>query len=153
LRNNPGGILESGVAVAEFFLPKGTIMYEQKKGEELITYEVENPGKGRSIPLVVLVNDATASSAEVVAAALQANGRAPLIGRPTFGKGVVQSVLELRDGSSLYITSARWMTPDQERLDQRGLQPDIPIITENGDNEPFLQAAIQYLNETSLGGL
>jgi len=153
LRNNPGGILESGVAVAEFFLPKGTIMYEQKKGEELIKYEVENPGKGRNIPLVVLVNDATASSAEVVAAALQANGRAPLIGRPTFGKGVVQSVLELRDGSSLYITSARWMTPDQERLDQRGLQPDIPIITDNGDNEPFLQAAIQYLNETSLGGL
>ncbi|MEJ2569126.1 MAG: S41 family peptidase [Anaerolineales bacterium] len=153
LRNNPGGILDSGVAVAEFFLPEGTILYEQKKGEERIQYDVENPGEGQNIPLVVLVNDATASSAEVVAAALQANGRAPLIGRPTFGKGVVQSVLVLRDGSSLYITSARWMTPDLERFDQQGLQPDIPISTDNGDNEPFLQAAIQYLKETSPGGL
>ncbi len=153
LRNNSGGLLESGVAVAEFFLPEGTILYEQKKDEKRIQYDVDNPGEGQDIPLVVLVNEATASSAEVVAAALQANGRAPLIGRQTFGKGVVQSVLVLQDGSSLYITSARWMTPDLERLDQRGLQPDIPIFSENGDNEPFLLAAIEYLEETSLGGL
>ncbi len=152
LRDNPGGLLDSGVAVAEFFLREGTVLYEQKKGEERIQYDVESPGKGQDIPMVVLVNEATASSAEVVAAALQANGRAPLVGRQTFGKGVVQSVLVLQDGSSLYITSARWLTPSLERLDRQGLQPDIIATSNTEDSDPFLLAAIEYLQATTSGG-
>ncbi len=153
LRDNPGGILDSAVAVAEFFLHEGTILYEEQKDETRIQYEVENPGKAQDASLVVVVNEATASSAEVVAAALQANSRAQLIGRPTFGKGSVQSVLVLDDDSSLHITSAHWLTPNQEILDQKGLQPDSIVPVDSGDGDAFLHAAAIYLQEVFLGGL
>ncbi len=153
LRDNPGGMLDSAVAVAEFFLHEGTILYEEQKDETRIEYEVENPGKAQDASLVVVVNEATASSAEIVAAALQANGRALLIGRPTFGKGSIQSVLVLEDDSSLHITSARWLTPNQEILDQKGLQPDIIVPVQSGDGDVFLHAAANYLQEVLLGGM
>jgi carboxyl-terminal processing protease len=153
LRNNPGGMLDSAVAVSELFLREGTILYEEQKDETIIQYDVENPGKAQDAPLVVVVNEATASSAEVVAAAMQANGRALLLGRPTFGKGSVQSVLVLDDGSSLYITSARWLTPNQEILDQQGLQPDIFVPVDSGDGDSLLQTAVNYLQEELLGGM
>ena len=153
LRDNSGGILESAVTVAEFFLHEGTILYEEKKGETLIEFKVENPGKAQDASLVVVINEATASAAEVVAAALQANGRAPLVGRPTFGKGSVQSVLVLEDDSSLYITSARWLTPDQKILDQQGLQPDILLPVQSDDGDAFLISAANYLAEVLPGGM
>jgi carboxyl-terminal processing protease len=153
LRENSGGMLESAVEVARFFLREGTILFEQQKDEVLIPHDVESPGKAQHVPLVVVVDEATASSAEVVAAALQANDRASLIGRATFGKGSVQSVLVLKDGSSLYITSARWMTPDMEMLDQVGLQPDIVVSSDTENDEMFLSAAMEYLQDIIQGEL
>jgi carboxyl-terminal processing protease len=153
LRDNSGGMVESAVAVAEFFLSEGTILFEQQKDTEKIKYDVENPGKAQDAPLVVVVNEATASSAEVVAAALQANNRAQLIGRATFGKGSVQSVLVLQDGSSLYITSAWWMTPNLERLDQHGLQPDVIVPSGMNNDGSFLQAAVECLEQEMSGEL
>ncbi|MCZ7668871.1 MAG: S41 family peptidase [Chloroflexi bacterium] len=112
------------------------------------------PGDGQNVgarcALVVLINGGTASASEIVAGALQDRGRAILIGdHPSYGKGSVQLVYDLSDGSSLHITSARWFTPDRAQIDQQGLQPDILVeITqagiENGRDE-VLNRAIEFL--------
>ena len=128
LRNNGGGLLEASVEVAKLFLDSGVVMYEQRRGEPEQTFEAAGGGPlGVGLPLVVMVNGGTASAAEVVAGALSQRGRAPLIGQKTFGKGSVQSIFELRDGSSLHVTSARWYTPDRSPLDGHGLDPTIPV--------------------------
>lgn len=151
LRNNAGGLLDSAVGTARYFLDDGLVLIERRRDDDQVTFRVEEVGEAVEIPLAVLVNEGTASSAEVVAAALKVNERAPLIGRQTFGKGSVQVVLELSDGSSLYVTSARWQTPDGRSLDQQGLKPDIHIQTDETDLDPFIKAAVEWLH-TSLQG-
>ncbi len=147
LRANPGGLVESGVAVAEFFLESGTVVIEQRRGEREVVHTAEDPGPGGTLPLAVLVDHATASAAEIVAAALQANGRAPLIGETTFGKGSVQLIFELADGSSLHVTSARWLTPDHRALDGIGLTPDVAVQrAAPAPGDPFMAAAIRWLD-------
>lgn len=131
LRNNNGGLLDSGIEVAQLFLSTGVILIEERRGGKQKVYRAETGGELDEYPLAVLIDGMTASAAEVVAAALQANDRAPLIGEPTFGKGSVQVVLELSDHSSLHITSARWITPEDIILDTRGLQPDILIRSDD----------------------
>ncbi|HEY42506.1 MAG TPA: hypothetical protein G4O11_00805 [Anaerolineae bacterium] len=145
LRENAGGLLDSAIEVARFFLPEGLVLIEEKRGGSEEQYLVKSPGKASDIPIAVLVNQNTASAAEVVAAALQENGRAPIIGARTYGKGSVQLVLELHDGSSLHVTSSRWQTPTGLILDGRGLQPDFPVIAEDGDVDIYMQAAIEWL--------
>jgi carboxyl-terminal processing protease len=95
----------------------------------------------------VLVNNRTASAAEVVAAAVQANQRGPLVGDTTFGKGSVQLILELEDHSSLHVTSARWLTPTGMTLDQNGLLPDIKVQPEDVDTDLYMLKAVEYLME------
>jgi carboxyl-terminal processing protease len=157
MRDNYGGLLTSGVDTARLFLEDGPIMEEQYKGEEITKFEVESPGELKDIPLVILVNQNTASAAEIAAGALQAQDRAPLIGSHTFGKDSVQLVFELRDKSSLQVTAARWWIP-KEGAEQPaaiagvGLQPDItlPEIAPGEDAGPdsALVAAIDYLLKT-----
>jgi carboxyl-terminal processing protease len=145
LRGNIGGLLDSAVSVARFFLPDGLVLIEQMRGGSEETYSVKSPGKGSEIPLVVLVNENTASAAEVVAAALQENERAPVIGTRTYGKGSVQLVLELDDGSSLHVTSSRWQTPKGNMLDEHGLLPDFLVSFEDDDIDVHMQTAITWL--------
>lgn len=149
LRGNAGGLLESGVDLARFFLASGTVMIEQRRSGPEIVYEILAPGEGSAIPLCVLVDGSTASAAEIVAAALQANQRAPLVGVPTYGKGSVQLIFELRDGSSLHVTNARWLAPYREILDGKGLQPDIVVEAGDGASiaDPFLSAAAHWLQD------
>ncbi|NIS81477.1 MAG: PDZ domain-containing protein [Anaerolineales bacterium] len=151
LRDNAGGLLDSAVATARYFLADGLVLIERRRDNDQVVFRVEEIGKATEIPMVVLVNEATASSAEVVAAAFQGNGRAPLIGRETFGKGSVQVVLELRDGSSLYVTSARWQTPDGRSLDHQGLEPDVQVPTEETDLDPFIKAAVDWFISSQQG--
>ncbi len=145
LRNNGGGLLGSALKVAEFFLEDGVILHEQQREGDLVTHTVSSPGVGSSVPLAVLVNRYTASAAEVVAGAIQDHDRAALIGETTFGKGSVQVIVELQDGSSLHITSARWFTPNKRTLDGVGLTPDHPIM--QGDSgDAALEFALSLLS-------
>jgi carboxyl-terminal processing protease len=144
LRDNFGGLLDSGVDVAKLFLGKSTIIEQQYRDQPVEQYRTNQVGPLSSIPLVVLVNQNTASAAEIISGALQAQHRAKLIGVPTYGKNTIQLVFQLLDGSSLNITSAHWWVPglDTPRPGQ-GIQPDILLTQiENTSPDPYIQAAI-----------
>ena len=150
LRTNGGGLLEAAVDVTDHFLDGGPIMYQQVKGEDERVYNATSETVAPDIPLVVLVDGGTASSAEIVAGALQDRDRALLVGSaPTFGKGSVQLVYDLSDGSSVHVTASRWFTPNRHKIDQLGLQPDVLVeITQeaidNGRDE-VLNRAIELI--------
>ncbi|HUF38084.1 MAG TPA: S41 family peptidase [Anaerolineales bacterium] len=114
LRGNGGGLLQAGVDCARLFLADGVVIQQQFKGEAVQTHAVERSGPLADLPLAVWVDHGTASAAEICAGALQSNGRAPLIGAPTFGKDVIQLVFELDDGSSIQVTAAKWWFPGFE---------------------------------------
>ena len=153
LRQNPGGWLDQAIEVADLFL-----------GDELVAVERFSDGREREfnagsgdiaeeIPLVVLVNNGSASASEIVAGALQDQERAPLIGTQTFGKGSVQRPFSLSDGSELRVTVALWFTPDDQRIQGQGLTPDVEVPwpeeerQEEPEQDPQLQRAIEYLLE------
>jgi len=145
LRGNGGGLLDSAVSVSRLFMQPGLIVVEHQADSSEKSFSAQSPGELAEIPLAVLVDGATASAAEVVAAALQQNDRAPLIGLQTFGKGSVQVILPLSDGSSLHVTSAEWFTPHAETLNGVGLEPDVHVErAEDGSDTP-LSAAREWL--------
>lgn len=147
LRNNPGGFLDAAIDVASLFLPKGTtIVIEQNaKGEETPTGSDRDPVLP-DIPLAVLVDRGSASGSEIVAGALQDAKRATVIGEKTFGKGTVQELLSLSDGSDLKITVARWLTPAKRSIDKEGIQPDVSVEAVEGDPDEQLDKAIELLS-------
>jgi carboxyl-terminal processing protease len=146
LRNNGGGILEAAVEVAAQFLDGGVVMYETQRDAPEKTYTAPaNSGLLASAPLVVLVNHNTASAAEIVAGALLDRGRAPLIGQTTFGKGSVQLLFDLSDGSSLHVTAYLWYTPARRKLDQSGLEPIIVVEPAGDGSDAELARAVEHL--------
>lgn len=154
LRNNGGGLLNAAVDIADLFLSDGPILYQVSRDEGEREYLATSETLAPDIPLVVLINGGTASASEIVSGALQDRGRATLIGdHPSYGKGSVQLVYDLSDGSSVHVTSARWFTPDRHQIDQQGLQPDISVeITQEGlDNgrDEVLNRAIEFLQTES----
>ncbi len=154
LRNNTGGLVSSAVGVAGEFLNGGVVLYEQTQGGQEDVMNASRGGSALDAPLVVLVNAQTASAAEIVAGAFQDRARATLIGQPTFGKGSVQLILALSDGSSIRVTNAQWFTPDHHRIEGQGLTPDIPIEAVEGIDAE-LAAALEHLDAkltVALGG-
>ena len=145
LRNNGGGILESAVEVAAQFLDGGVVMYETQRNAPEKTYTAPGAGALSAAPLVVLVNHNTASAAEIVAGALLDRQRAPLIGQTTYGKGSVQLVFDLTDGSSVHVTSFLWYTPARRALDKVGLAPTIAVEPASDGSDAELAKAIEYL--------
>ncbi|GAB4522042.1 MAG: S41 family peptidase [Anaerolineales bacterium] len=128
LRNNGGGYLQTAIEVASEFIDSGTIMYEQYGDGSRQTYEATGRGLATDIPMVVLVNEGSASASEIVAGALQDYGRAPLVGTITFGKGSVQNWISLQnDQGAVRVTIARWLTPKERTIHEIGLTPDVPI--------------------------
>lgn len=129
LRNNPGGLLDAAVEVCEVFFDKGElVVYTQGRSPE--SREEHHAGGGhppRRYPIAVLVNGGTASAAEIVAGALKDTKRAVVVGEKTFGKGSVQSVLELRDGEGLRLTTARYYTPGGLTIHEKGILPHVEI--------------------------
>ena len=145
LRDNFGGLVSPAVSVASQFLSDGVVMIEQKRTAEENIYSVQSGGIATDIPMVVLVNGNTASAAEIVAGALQDHGRALLIGERTYGKGSVQLIYDLSDGSSLHVTSAIWLTPNRTRIEGRGLAPDVLALQAGGPQDTQLDYAVEYL--------
>ncbi len=150
MRSNPGGLLDAAVAVSDQFLDAGPVLFQQSSNGDEREFKTTNETLAADMPLVVLVNGGTASAAEIVAGALQDRDRATLIGNEkTFGKGSVQLVFDLSDGSSVHVTSARWFTPDRNQIDGQGLEPDVFVeITQDAlDNgiDELLQTAVEQL--------
>jgi len=128
LRGNGGGLLDAAIQTTSLFLRQGDVLREVKRGGQerfFPTKSVNSPAQTWEVAL--LVDGGTASASEIVAGALRDNGRAVLIGEKTFGKGSVQEVHELPDGSSLHVTVAQWLTPDRHQIDKVGLEPDISV--------------------------
>ncbi len=143
LRGNPGGLLEVVVDVAGFFLEEGSVVVDvvDNEGNHEV-YSVE-PGRiATDLPLVVLVDEYSASGSELLAGALQDHGRATIAGTTTFGKGSVNILRQLSDGSGLYITNARWLTPNGRLIEGVGIYPDYELELEGED---AIQWAIDYL--------
>lgn len=156
LRNNPGGLLEEAVNVAELFVPKGPIVYVEHKNKKIQSFYSKTPKLG--IPLAVLVNEGSASASEIVAGAIQDTKSGTIIGTKTFGKGTVQSLLPLHSGGAIKLTVANYMTPSKKKISGIGITPDIIIENhqkkdlENLDklDKKALEALVQSYDDLQL---
>ncbi len=150
LRSNPGGWLVEAITMSDLFLDEGLVAIKRDsdgKEERFYSYDGD---RGEDIPMVVLVDQYSASASEIVAGALQDRGRAVLIGEQTVGKGSVQVPYDLDDGSQFRVTIARWFTPDEQMIHDNGLTPDIKVefpMDTAEDEDPQLDRAIEYLLE------
>lgn len=148
LRNNPGGLLDSAIEVASKFIKEGPIVHI--KDRDGIVATIESRGNEYpEWPLFVLVNEGSASASEIVAGAIQDTGRGKLLGEKTFGKGVVQQVFNLYDGSGIAITTSEYFTPNERSINHIGIEPDILVEPAAEDDEQDIQLnkAIQLLEE------
>jgi carboxyl-terminal processing protease len=148
LRDNGGGLLDSAVDVASQFVD-GVIVIEARRTGGDRDFPANSIGAARDLPLVLLVNGNTASASEIVAGAIQDRQRGKLIGDQTYGKGSVQNILPLSDGSSLHVTVAQWLTPNRRQISGKGLTPDV-IVGRTPDDasagrDPQLAKAIEEL--------
>jgi len=150
LRNNPGGLLQVAQQFASYFLKRGDIVTIEDGGmfgkKELRSF---GPGTLEKYPTIILVNQGSASAAEIMAGALRDNRGVKLIGEKTFGKGSVQSQIKLSDGSSLKVTIEKWYTPKGDLIDKKGLEPDIKVeFTDKdyqGNKDPQLEKALEII--------
>ena len=153
LRNNPGGYLEVSQDIAGWFLKQGDVVtiedYGGKQDQEL--YKAFGSSKLIDYPIVVIMNQGTASASEILAGALRDNRGVQLIGEKSFGKGSVQELSDLRGGSFLKVTVAHWLTPKGDLIDDEGLEPDVAVEISpediNSGNDPQLSKAIEILSE------
>ena len=137
LRNNPGGLLDEGISVTDEFLREGLIVTTRgRNGAAQDEARAQGPGTLPNFPMVVLVNEYTASAAEIVAGALQDHRRATLVGVRTFGKGSVQTVIDLSDGGALKVTIARYFTPSGRSIQAQGIAPDVQVEQVDLPDEP-----------------
>ncbi len=151
LRNNPGGLLNRTIDIAGWFLEKEQIVLtEQNKNLEKTNYQANGPASFAHTPIVIIINKGTASSAEILTGAIKDNRNdVVIVGETSFGKGVVQRIINFEDGSTLKITTAKWYTPKGELIQDKGIKPDIEIeLTEddyNNNKDPQLDKAEEEL--------
>ena len=146
LRNNSGGLLQESINVADEFISEGVLVSERDADGERSFYATEG-GLATDWPLAILVNQGTASGAELVAGALQDYERGLVYGQKTYGKGTIQQIFPLSDGSSLHITSDEWFTPDGRALSDNGLEPDIAMIPDATGRDVELGEAVRQLQQ------
>jgi C-terminal peptidase (prc) len=147
LRNNPGGVLNAAVAVSDAFLEKGLVVYTEGRVEDArLKFNATPNDMLKGAPMVVLVNGGSASASEIVAGALQDHKRAIIMGEKTFGKGSVQTILPLKNGSALKLTTARYYTPSGRSIQAEGIAPDIQLANltlaagEESDVQPLKES-------------
>jgi len=156
LRDNPGGVIKAAAEIADGFLDEGLVVYTRGRyPASHLEYHAEPGQWAPGVPLVVLVNGASASAAEILAGALQDHGRATLVGAETYGKGTVQSILELRNGSALKLTTARYFTPAGRSFDRTGIAPDVRLdespagegLGDDAEGDRGLERALELVRE------
>ncbi len=156
LRSNPGGLLLSGIEIARLWMDEGTIVYTVNRQGIEGSFEATGQALTKD-PLVVLVNQGTASASEILAGALKDNQRATIIGERTFGKGLIQSLFDLSDGAGLAVTVAKYQTPDHIDINKQGIKPDVIVpldplaITPLGtQRDRQYEAAVEFLTTPSM---
>jgi carboxyl-terminal processing protease len=152
VRNDPGGLLEASVDIASLWLPAGTKILEERRGSTVTESYVSRGGDIlNGVPTVVLINEGSASASEILAGALRDNKAARLIGTKTYGKGVVQQLINLRDGGQLKVTVASWYRPNGQNIDKKGIAPDDLVKISDADlkaeKDTQLQAAEAFLKK------
>jgi carboxyl-terminal processing protease len=146
LRNNPGGVLDTAVELSDAFLDNGVIVTASGRGRESNFAHEARPGDLLDgAPVVVMVNEGTASASEIVAGALQDHGRATVMGSQTFGKGSVQTVMPLSNGRAIKLTTSRYFTPSGDSIHGQGITPDLPL--EDTTLADALAAATEHKTE------
>lgn len=151
LRNNPGGYLSVAQDVAGWFLDKGQVIIRESFGEGKpeTVHKSSGPSLLKKYPIVVLINEGSASASEIVAGALRDNRQVQLIGKQSFGKGSVQQLVPLAQNSSLKVTIAKWLTPNGDQISEKGLAPDVEVDPaneeENEGRDPQLDKAIEII--------
>ena len=147
VRNNPGGLLDQAVNVSDLFLDKGEIVSTRSRNEEDTVKYTAKPGDiAKGLPIVVLVNDGSASASEIVAGALQDHKRAVILGEKTFGKGSVQTVIPLDNHGAMRLTTARYYTPSGRSIQVNGIVPEVDINVFNGYKDEFMK----YLHDSTI---
>lgn len=138
VRQNPGGVLDGAMKISDLFVEKGrTVLQTQEKGKKAILYPASG-GRKVEVPVALVVDDGSASASEILAGALKESSDIPLVGTKTFGKGTVQSPKDLKDGSNLKITTAKWLTPDGNWIHKKGIEPDVKVDYPSYAMLPFL---------------
>jgi len=148
LRDNPGGYLEGSVYLASEFLPLGKLVVKQEAtlyGDK--EYRVSKIGKLQDIPLTVLINKGSASASEILAGVLRDHNRAQLIGEKSFGKGSVQEALDLKEGAGLHVTVAKWILPNGDWINSKGIEPKIKIVNEIKEGNTITKEADKQLEK------
>ena len=150
LRDNPGGLLDAAVKVSSLWLPEGQTVLQEKRGSEVVqTYQAEGGNELNGIPTVILINGGSASASEITTGALHDNKAAYVIGEKSYGKGVVQQLINFGDGSQLKVTVASWYRPNGQNINHKGITPDKTVLIAPADakagTDTQLQAAQAYL--------
>ncbi len=148
LRDNPGGYLEGSVYLTSEFLPLGKLVVKQETtlyGNK--EYRVSKIGKLQDIPLTVLINKGSASASEILAGALRDHKRAQLIGEKSFGKGSVQEALDLKEGAGLHVTVAKWVLPNGDWINSKGIEPNVKILNEIKEGNTITQETDKQLEK------
>lgn len=149
LRNDPGGLLNVAVEVSSRFIEPGVVVLERDKNQKETALKTVKIDARTTLPVVVLVNKGSASASEIFAGALQDTSRAKIVGETTFGKGSVQSIEPLKDGSAVRITIAEWLTPKKREINKQGIKPDIEVKLTDEDTQakrdPQLDKALELL--------
>lgn len=151
LRNNPGGYLETAIDVASEWIDQGAVVTEQFNPEKKNEYSHRGQARLKDFPTVALVNQGSASASEIVSGALKDDGQATIVGMKTFGKGSVQTLEDLQDGSSVKITVAKWLTPKGYNINEQGIEPDVKVDLTlddyNKNKDPQMDKAVEILNK------
>jgi carboxyl-terminal processing protease len=150
LRNNPGGLLQQAVEMCDEFLDSGLIVYTEGRSEnQKLEFKAQKEKNKHDYPLIVLVNAGTASSSEIVAGALQDHGRALILGTTTFGKGSVQTIIPMDNGSGLRLTTAKYFTPNGRSIHAKGIDPDI-VVEDKIESQEIKSNKVRFLREKDL---
>lgn len=151
LRNNPGGYLDTAIEIGSEWVEDGIIVTEQFSEDKKTEYLSRGRARLKDYETVILVNQGSASASEIVSGALKDNGKAVIIGKKTFGKGSVQSLKEFSDGSSVKVTVAKWLTPNGDCINDKGIEPDYEVdltVDDYKENkDPQLDKAVEILNK------